>query len=116
MPRRGENIRKRSDGRWEARYIRGYKPDGKAQYGYLYARTYLEVKRKQREAIAGSHSPRKSGEGRMPLSDAMEAWLKSRAELVRQSTLAHYAGIVYKHLSPALGGYPLCSLDAAVIE
>ena len=24
MPRRGENIRKRKDGRWEGRYIKGY--------------------------------------------------------------------------------------------
>lgn len=30
MPRKGENIRKRSDGRWEARYIKGYQTDGKA--------------------------------------------------------------------------------------
>jgi len=46
MPRRGENIRKRTDGRWEARFIRGYESNGKAKYGYLYAKTYAEVKRK----------------------------------------------------------------------
>lgn len=27
MARRGENIRKRKDGRWEGRYIKGRKPD-----------------------------------------------------------------------------------------
>lgn len=50
MPRRGENIRKRADGRWEARFIRGYESNGKAKYGYLYAKTYAEVKRKKAEA------------------------------------------------------------------
>ena len=40
MPRRGENIRKRKDGRWEARYIKGRKEDGKAIYGYVYTKTY----------------------------------------------------------------------------
>lgn len=32
MPKRGENIYKRKDGRWEGRYITGRKPDGKAAY------------------------------------------------------------------------------------
>ena len=32
MPRRGENIYKRKDGRWEGRYIRGRTPAGKAEY------------------------------------------------------------------------------------
>ena len=29
MPRRGENIYKRKDGRWEGRYIRGHSPSGR---------------------------------------------------------------------------------------
>lgn len=32
MARRGENIYKRNDGRWEGRYKNGIKPDGKARY------------------------------------------------------------------------------------
>lgn len=46
MARTGENIYKRKDGRWEARYIVSYKENGKAQYKSLYARTYSEVKSK----------------------------------------------------------------------
>ena len=42
MPRRGENIRKRADGRWEARYIKSRTSDGRAEYGYVYAKTYAE--------------------------------------------------------------------------
>ena len=45
MPRRGENIYKRKDGRWEGRYIKGH-AYGKAQYGYVYASSYAEVKEK----------------------------------------------------------------------
>lgn len=41
MSKRGENIYKRKDGRWEGRYL---KPDKK--YGYIYANTYKEVKEK----------------------------------------------------------------------
>ena len=47
MPRKGENITKRKDGRWEARIIKGYDCKGKAQYAYLYGRSYSEAKEKK---------------------------------------------------------------------
>lgn len=43
MPRRGENVYKRKDGRWEGRVL---KTDGK--YQYVYAKTYKEVREKQK--------------------------------------------------------------------
>lgn len=43
MPKKGENIYRRKDGRWEGRYIKGYHADGKARYGYVYGKTYSEV-------------------------------------------------------------------------
>ncbi len=46
MPRKGENIYKRKDGRWEGRYIKSRNTQGKAKYGYVYAKTYREVKKK----------------------------------------------------------------------
>lgn len=46
MPKKGENIYRRKDGRWEGRYIKGYHADGKARYGYVYGKTYSEVKQK----------------------------------------------------------------------
>lgn len=46
MARTGENIYKRKDGRWEARYIASYDEFGKAKYKYLYSRTYKGVKEK----------------------------------------------------------------------
>ena len=36
MSRTGENIYKRKDGRWEARYIDSYDGNGKAKYKYLF--------------------------------------------------------------------------------
>ena len=46
MPRTGENIYKRKDGRWEGRYIKKHTASGKIVYGYLYARSYRDVKEK----------------------------------------------------------------------
>ena len=50
MPRKGENIYKRKDGRWEARYIYSFKEDGSPRYRSIYAADYLTVKKKQNDA------------------------------------------------------------------
>ena len=52
---RGENVFHRKDGRYEARYIKGRRADGKPLYGFCYGRTYEEAKGKAdraREEIA----------------------------------------------------------------
>ena len=53
MSRKGENIYKRKDGRWEGRYIKARTPQGKAVYGCsVYASTYNEVRKKRSQAVA----------------------------------------------------------------
>lgn len=46
MARKGENIYKRKDGRWEGRYISSHDNAGKAKYGYVYVKSYSDVKQK----------------------------------------------------------------------
>ena len=45
--RTGTNIRLRSDGRYEARYIKGRDENGKIIYGSCYGKTYEEVQQKR---------------------------------------------------------------------
>ena len=60
MPRKGENIYKRKDGRWEGRYVKGR--DGKkAIYGYpefsfLYTSPYLRNQSYRTEYVAQGSS------------------------------------------------------------
>ena len=49
MARKGENIFYRKDGRWEARYVKERDYSGKNIYGYVYGKTYQEVKNKRTE-------------------------------------------------------------------
>ena len=49
--REGANIRQRADGRFEARYIKGRDPAGRALYASCYGRTYEEAERKRTEAV-----------------------------------------------------------------
>ncbi|MDD7177811.1 MAG: hypothetical protein SPG09_07920 [Lachnospiraceae bacterium] len=44
MAKRGENIRKRKDGRWEARYME--ENDGDRKYRSIYGKSYNEVREK----------------------------------------------------------------------
>ena len=50
MSRKGENIYKRKDGRWEARYLKKDALDGRPHYGYCYGKTYSEAKEKVTKA------------------------------------------------------------------
>ena len=40
------NAKLRPDGRWEARYVKGYELSGKIKYGFCYGKTYREAKEK----------------------------------------------------------------------
>ena len=74
MARRGENIHKRKDGRWEGRYIKARTPEGKIQWGYVYGTVYAEVKRVliQKKAEAGFYNSVK-GRGLL-LLDFNQVW------------------------------------------
>ena len=49
MAKRGSNIYKRKDGRFEGRVPVGYQENGKIKYKSVYARTLSEVKEKMSE-------------------------------------------------------------------
>ena len=54
MSRRGDNIRKRSDGRWEGRY-RTVSESGEVRYRSVYGKSYGEVKEKLADSIYRAH-------------------------------------------------------------
>ena len=79
MARRGENIRKRKDGRWEGRYIKARTSEGKIQWGYVYGTVYAEVKRVliQKKAEAGFYKLKRTD---LTFEALAEVWLYSPAE------------------------------------
>ena len=122
MGRRGENIRKRKDGRWEARVIYTHDLSGKAKYRSFYGRTYLEAKKKKNEFIQNHLNPdhvsngRNQAEFKITLKQLMEEWMESRRNEVKESTFAHYKNIVEKHILPALGETCLQNLQTETID
>jgi len=88
MSRKGENIYKRKDKRWEARYIKGYHPDGSAKFGYCYGKSYREAKRKLTEAKASliSGKPVVTATKKRRLVFYCDEWLRLNRDRVKQST------------------------------
>ena len=110
MAKRGENIYKRGDGRWEGRYIKGRRPDRKLVYGYVYARKYSDCKEKLEQAKAryryARDAVKKCGTGKV--CDFIMYWLYSIAKAhVKASTFSNYAAIADKWLLPFFGSRKL---------
>ena len=111
MSRRGENIYKRGDGRWEGRYIRGRTPEGRAQYGYVYAATYSACREKRRQRL--QELPREiMPSNNMTLPEAVELFFTEREQKqkLKESTVSRYRYMVRRYIQPQLGAAPLYTL------
>ena len=105
MPRRGENIYKRKDGRWEGRYIKEYL-NGKAHYGYVYARTYAEVRQRLTEK-AINETVQESVRGQPidqsahhTFEDISTEWLSSIDSQIKRSTYVKSKNSLKSYLKP----------------
>ena len=114
MPRRGENIYKRKDGRWEGRYISSYKEDGHAKYSSVYGKTYAEVRQKLSDKKANQKNLKPST--KITVGELMDLWLEDRRNSVKASTHACYTALVERHIRPFLGSCALHELTSMKLE
>ena len=78
MARKGENIYKRKDGRYEGRYIKDYDLQGKGIIGYVYGKTYKEAKEKLLIAKAKVKERYNKPLSEMFVKDWFEKWLSTQ--------------------------------------
>lgn len=109
MSRRGDNIRKRKDGRWEGRYIISRELNGKAVYRSVYGKTFTEVKKKlkEKESIL-QHSSKYTLE---TLDDAAISWLNTIKQSKKYSTYVKYENIYTKHIKDVFGKILLSNIN-----
>lgn len=114
---KGENIFKRKDGRWEARYIKGYELSGKIKYGFCYGKTYKEAKEKVTRAKAAlvSGKPAPASCSRHRFAYFCDEWFESGKGRFKESTCVKYKTMLEKHIKPRLGGcFPLAFNDGLI--
>ena len=95
------NVRRRPDGRWEARITTGRLDDGRLRSQSVYGAT-------RKEAVARADALRA---GREPLfrpppatvRDLCERWLQTRADTIRSTSHARYETLIRLHLGGTFG-------------
>lgn len=115
MPKRGDNIRKRNDGRWEGRYQIGRYDDGRIKYKSVYGRSYTDVKEKLKESIINSS---KSNIKTLSItySDVLKLWLSNNKINHKNATEYKYQYVIEKHIIPELGGYKMSQINSFIIN
>lgn len=114
----GGTIRKRSDGRWEARYTVGINPEtGKQVQKSVYGKTQKEVRQKLNRILVDLDE----GSYLEPVKDTLGSWLDTWISTyvvhsVKAYTLDSYEGTCNTHIKPALGRIKLASLSASQIQ
>lgn len=120
MARHGENIRKRKDGRWEARCICGYHENGKAKYKYIYRKTYAEAKAAKNQMISQKLTNEscdvKNIYSKAAFDVLLTDWMNSIRMNVKESTYCRYSVIIDKHIRPELGSTRVSDLTSEKIE
>lgn len=114
MERIGANITKRKDGRYVGKFIVGYDANGKAQYQYVYGKTYDEAEDK---LLIGREVASRYLSGKyITVGKVYSEWLNSVANRVKESTLANYMAKFEKHILPEFGEIPCADLSAGRIN
>lgn len=111
------SIRKRANGKWEARYSDGRTPDGRQIQRSVYGNTRKEVAEKLHEILyqkqIGTYVPPLN----ILLKDWLIQWMSNYAAIsVRPSTYISYEGYVHNHIIPVLGAIQLQQITPVLIQ
>lgn len=112
MARRGENIYKRKDGRYEGRYIKYYDISGSAVYGYVYSKSYTALKKLL--AKYKTEKPTKQGKN-LAFAEWLESWIKLQPQL-KSTTKTIYQSHINNYINPKLGNVPLKKLNSEILQ
>ena len=98
------NIRKRSDGRWEARYSNGFDPKtGKLIQKSVYGKTQKEVRQKLAKITSEIDEGTYIEPNSIKLSEWLTVWLRDYIGNVKPATVKSYADHVKLNIIPYIG-------------
>ena len=110
-------IRKRSDGRWEARYSIGFDPKtGKQIQKSVYGQTQKEVRQKLTQITAEIDEGTYVEPNSMKLGTWLDIWIKEYTGNLKPSTYSIYESHVRVHIKPNLGHIQLSKLAPHMVQ
>ena len=113
----GGTIRKRSDGRWEARYTLGFDPKtGKQIQKSIYGKTQKEVRQKLSKVNTEIDEGTYAEPSKMKLAVWLDQWLRDYIGNVKGSTVKSYQDHVRINIKPYLGEVPLSKLTTSMVQ
>ena len=116
-PQGDGTIRKRSDGRWEARIIIGHKNDGSPMYKSAFAKTQRSALKQLHQLLDLYRDVDLTEECRMTLGEWMDKWLDEYMIFtVRESTLDSYRCLTENQVKRFIGEKQLSSLTTAELQ
>ena len=116
MSKRGDNIHKRKDGRWEGRYKKGRKLDGTIQYGSVYGKSYREVKKKLSELPSKLSQINILKNYEKTFGEILTLWLQNNCIRLKGATINKYQNLIDTHIMPDLGKVKLSILTSDMIN
>lgn len=116
MPKRGENIHKRKDGRWEGRYIKDRDFAGRAIYKSVYGKSYAEVKYKLSEIIKNPSLNDLNCYKEYLFKDILSMWLQANKMNFKGATENKYQYLIDTHIIPDLGEMKMSRITAKTIN
>ncbi|MCM1135505.1 MAG: site-specific integrase [Clostridium sp.] len=116
MPRRGRNIYKRKDGRWEGRLQKPASLPGERKYRSFYGKTCQEVKEKMEAAKGEITYADRSRACAFNMDEAAHIWLSDKKAEWKESTYAAYRQIAEKYILPYFGKLSLHRIDRRAME
>ena len=102
MSKKGENIYKRKDGRWEGRYKKGVAENGRTLHSSCYGKSYREVKEKLEKCKR--QMSKSSGSNKL-FGTYCDEWMLFNQNNVKESTLVKYSTALNNHIKPFFRGY-----------
>ena len=114
MPRNGENIYLRKDGRFEGRYIVGRYENGRTKYASVYGKTKAEVREKMARAM-GEFPDAVPDMMQEPFKEVAEKWLASKKEIIAPTSYFRYVDVLEREIYKEYGDTPVKDITEAEI-
>lgn len=115
MAKRGSNIYKRKDGRFEGRVSIGYNENGKLKYRYVYGRSLVEVKEKMAEVHSGTVNSEQT-RIKMTVKEISDQWLAEKKLTVKSASYSSYRRLLSNHIYPEFGGIRCTALTKQMLN